>query len=343
MGASLLESGSPQDLVKDLCRQVMVFLDCDAFFNFLVDHRSARLHLNACAGISAEDARRIEWLDYGAAVCGCDARDRSRIIAENIQNTCAPCTGLVKSLGIQAYCCHPLMVQGRLIGTLSFGTRSRPKFTLEEIDVMEAVTGLVAIATNRIEMDRALRESEDGLKKTQEISHLGSWQLDLVRDRLTWSDEVYRIFGVEPQAFGATYEAFLDAVHPEDRAAVDAAYSSSLQENRDTYEIEHRVVRKGTGASPLRSRALPTRTRDSRPPHHPFRWAWFTISPNASGLKRRCAGREVWSCPNETLRQFALRVEPRPPGTTRSGRLQPAFEPALLSQPMRSPEVFALW
>jgi four helix bundle protein len=64
-----------------------------------------------------------------------------------------------------------------------------------------------------------------------------------VDDRLSWSDEVYRIFGLEPQAFGATYEAFLAVVHPDDHAAVDEAYSGSLGENRDGYEIEHRVVR----------------------------------------------------------------------------------------------------
>ena len=79
------------------------------------------------------------------------------------------------------------------------------------------------------------------------MAHLGSWDLDVVNDLLTWSDEVYRIFGLQPQEFSATYEAFLKAVHPDDRTAVDAAYSGSLREGRNTYDIEHRVVRKSTG------------------------------------------------------------------------------------------------
>src|SRR5574341_1292768 len=94
---------------------------------------------------------------------------------------------------------------------------------------------------------RALGESEARLNRSQQIAHLGSWELDLVSNALTWSDEVYRIFGLKPQEFGATYEAFLEAVHPDDRAAVNAAYGDSLREGRDTYEIEHRVVRKATG------------------------------------------------------------------------------------------------
>lgn len=92
-----------------------------------------------------------------------------------------------------------------------------------------------------------LRESREMLERAQELAQLGSWELDLVHDQLSWSDEVYRIFGLVPQEFGATYEAFLERVHPEDRAAVNAAYTDSLRENRDIYEIEHRVVRAGSG------------------------------------------------------------------------------------------------
>jgi len=101
--------------------------------------------------------------------------------------------------------------------------------------------------TDRKRTEESLRESEQRLKRAQEIAHLGSWELDLINNRLTWSDEVYRIFGLQPQEFGATYEAFLEAVPSDERPAVDAAYSSSVREGRHTYEIEHRVVRKDTG------------------------------------------------------------------------------------------------
>ncbi|MDR3569600.1 MAG: PAS domain-containing protein [Syntrophobacteraceae bacterium] len=95
--------------------------------------------------------------------------------------------------------------------------------------------------------DQKLRESEAFLAESQKISHAGSWSLDLRANRVTWSDEVYRIFGLEPQDFDASYEAFLEAVHPDDREAVDTAYSSSIQEKQLSYESELRIVRKHTG------------------------------------------------------------------------------------------------
>ena len=101
--------------------------------------------------------------------------------------------------------------------------------------------------TERKRTEAALRESERRYQRSEEIAHLGSWELDIAADRLTWSDEVYRIFGLEPGEFEATYEAFLAAVHPEDRRAVDDAYRGSLRVGRDSYEIEHRVVRRDTG------------------------------------------------------------------------------------------------
>jgi sigma-B regulation protein RsbU (phosphoserine phosphatase) len=85
----------------------------------------------------------------------------------------------------------------------------------------------------------ALRESEANLTIAQKIAQLGSWQLDIARNRLTWSEEVFRIFGM-PKTAKLTYEKFLDKVHPDDRERVQRAWAGALQGG--PYDIEHRIL-----------------------------------------------------------------------------------------------------
>ncbi len=81
------------------------------------------------------------------------------------------------------------------------------------------------------------------LTETQNIARLGHWELNLKTDDLTWSEEVFRIFEIDKEKFGASYEAFIDAIHPDDREEVNEAYTSSL-EDREPYEITHRLLMK---------------------------------------------------------------------------------------------------
>lgn len=92
-----------------------------------------------------------------------------------------------------------------------------------------------------------IRDLKESLDRTQELAALGSWELDLVANKLTWSDEVYRLFGLHPQEFPATYEAFLERVHPDDRDLVNLSYSESLRLGQSEYDVEHRIIRKSSG------------------------------------------------------------------------------------------------
>lgn len=87
----------------------------------------------------------------------------------------------------------------------------------------------------------ALTESEERLKEAQRIARIGSWNWDIVNNTLHWSDEIYRIFGLKPQEFGATYEAFLNSVHPDDREFVKESVRKALFEQAP-YSIDHRIL-----------------------------------------------------------------------------------------------------
>ncbi|MBN1758400.1 MAG: MEDS domain-containing protein [Chitinispirillaceae bacterium] len=239
----LLHSREPQKIVEKLCSNVMHFLDCHVFFNFLTDEQVGRLHLNACMGIPEQEVRRIEWLDYGVAVCGCVARDGCRIVTEKIQTGNDERTTLVKSYGISAYVCHPLLGPGgKVIGTLSFGTRTRENFSTEDIELMKAVSDQVAAAMIRMQSERELRESQKDFKRAQSVGHIGSWRLDVNKNELTWSDENHRIFGI-PKGVPMTYETFFSTIHPDDREYVDVQWQTALAGKH--YDIEHRIIADG--------------------------------------------------------------------------------------------------
>ncbi|MCF6158597.1 MAG: PAS domain S-box protein [wastewater metagenome] len=95
--------------------------------------------------------------------------------------------------------------------------------------------------TRREKTENILRKSEASLANAQRIAHLGNWEWDIVKNTLWWSDEIYRIFGLVPQKFGTTYEAFLNSVHPDDRAFVKRSVNEALFE-RKPYSIDHRII-----------------------------------------------------------------------------------------------------
>ena len=129
-----------------------------------------------------------------------------------------------------------------------FWTRDGRMFPVEHVNapILEQgqVVGAVVVfrdISDRKAADDALLQSATRLSEAQHLAGLGHWELDLSSNELQWSDEVYRIFGLQPGEFAANYEAFLARIHPEDRDKVDQAYSQSLQ-RRSNYEIEHRLL-----------------------------------------------------------------------------------------------------
>ncbi|MDD1705658.1 MAG: PAS domain S-box protein [Methanoregulaceae archaeon] len=196
-------------IVRKICERVMAQLDCQFFFNYLIEDSSGRMRLNTFSGISGEAARNIEYLDPGTSICGYVAKEGIRIIAEDIQNSTDDHAALVRSFGAAAYVCNPLIYQETTIGTLSFGTRTRTAFTDEEIDLMTAVTDLVATAIARGRAEEALRQSEARLTQSHELLNSVTRQsgvmiaaedvnLHYTYFNKAYADEIRKLTGKEP-------------------------------------------------------------------------------------------------------------------------------------------------
>ena len=126
------------------------------------------------------------------------------------------------------------------------------------------VCGISTDITERKRTEEALKRSDERLKQAQAMAHIGSWDWDIVENTVYWSDEIYRIFGLKPQAFGATYEAFLTCVHPDDRGPVKLAVKDAVMSNKP-YEISHRIVRPDGTERIVHERAAVTRDGQGNP------------------------------------------------------------------------------
>ena len=96
--------------------------------------------------------------------------------------------------------------------------------------------------TERKRAEDSLRENEASLRESQRVAHIGHWSWDTQTNRVIWSDEMKRIFGLDPATFdGDLAQIIARAIHPEDRAQVDAANQAVLTVQKPA-PIEYRVI-----------------------------------------------------------------------------------------------------
>lgn len=135
----------------------------------------------------------------------------------------------------------PLFDKGKIVLLAGVGN-SKEEYTESDVQQLTLIMDTMWKIIQKKKADEKLRASEASLAKAQQIAHLGSWEWNIETNDLYWSDEVFHIFGLVPDEFGATYEAFLNSVHPNDREFVNNSVNDALHENK-TYDIEHRVIR----------------------------------------------------------------------------------------------------
>jgi PAS domain S-box-containing protein len=95
--------------------------------------------------------------------------------------------------------------------------------------------------TKEYEKDLELKKVTQQLTQAQHTAKLGSWTYDLVEDKLEWSDEIFKIFGLDKKTFKPSYEAFISVIHPDDKEMVNQAFKDSV-ENKKPYTVEHKII-----------------------------------------------------------------------------------------------------
>jgi PAS domain S-box-containing protein len=143
---------------------------------------------------------------------------------------------------------------------------SHPRvWTTEEERLFQEIGRRLADALTSLLMFRNLRESEARLEEAQRIAHVGHWERDLETNRVTWSDETYRVFGLTPPRDGTfDFTKVQELIHPEDRQYMVGA-SAAAERGGPRYDVEYRVVRPSGEVRIVHSQGDVTRDDSGRP------------------------------------------------------------------------------
>jgi predicted ATPase/signal transduction histidine kinase/GAF domain-containing protein len=139
--------------------------------------------------------------------------------------------------------CMPIVTQAKLIGALYFESKiAVGAFPPRRVAVLDILAAQAAISLENARLYAELQRSEAFLAEGQSISHTGSWSWDAQTGKLLWSDEHYRIFGMDPHNTTPTVAGALRVIHPDDRKALRRVVVPSIRK-RAAFNCEYRLAR----------------------------------------------------------------------------------------------------
>ncbi len=155
--------------------------------------------------------------------------------------------------------------------------------------------------------EQVLARNMERLNEAQHIAQVGSWDLDLQTQELNWSDEVFDLFEIDKSRVGATSQAFLGAVHPDDRADVQQAYEQSVI-TRQPYQVTHRLLMEDGRIKWVHERCITTYTAAGKPLRSAGTVQDVTLSRQLEELQRETLDRfqKITACVPGLVYQLRL-------------------------------------
>lgn len=175
-----------------------------------------------------------------------------------------PLAAAAARAGLKTSLAFPIKVATDVAGVLVFACKTAYSPDEQLMTVMGDIGTQLGRIIERRQSDIAIQKSQAGLAFAQRIAHVGSWEWDLIKGTLTWSDEVYRIFGVSPANFKPSNAAFLEMLPPEERPGVRRSILKAI-EGEAPYDIEHHVNQPGGTQRAVREQAEIFRDENGRP------------------------------------------------------------------------------
>lgn len=304
----LLRAANPQEVIDEFFPKVLSFLGLDLFFNYTVGKSGDVLELRAWGGASNSNKEPLRTLPFGVGLCGVAAQTREMVLANNIMEA-DPATWrhqeesaeaeenlrLLKDLGVLCHASYPLLVSGRLLGTLSFSSLRRPFFDDADLRFLKEVAQYAAIALDRVRTETLARQQRHVLQLIAEGAPLKKTLETLLEMVEAESEET--VFG-SILVLDENGKMFQQSISP----SLPAAYSEGI--------VGHMIGPTAGSCGSAASRGKPVYVSDIA--SDPL-WACHKHEALAHGL-RACWSTPIFSSNGQVLGTFAMYYpQPRHP------------------------------
>jgi len=242
MASQLISGCDPDIVLESLFQAAATHLSVDVCIHLTVD-AVGTLRLQSCVGIGLDEAVRLSRLDPDATICGWVARNRLSLYLADVQESEEAYAQEVQSLGLKAYACNPLIANGEFLGTLSFGSRNRHAFSVEDLAFFRTIGTYVAVIKERQRAEAELKETEARLRLALEAASIGIFDHDLTNGVLRWDARTKELFGRSPEGQIRYEDAFLDGLHPDDRETTERAVQDAIDRTGPgVFDVEFRTI-----------------------------------------------------------------------------------------------------
>ena len=249
VATELINAHGTEALYEQILDAAMAILHAD-FASIQMFHpergTNGELQLLGHRGFSAEAAKRWEWVrPTTRTTCGEALRTGRRVAVPDVRN-CDFMSGSddlegYLSAGIHAVQTTPLVSRsGALMGMVSTHWREPHELSASELRALDVLARMAADLIERSRAEDKLSESEEHLKNAERLAHVGHWQWDIRANRVSGSEEMYRIFG-KPPDYIPSYEGFLEDLVPPDREQMERLIRDSLA-RKVGHSIEYQIA-----------------------------------------------------------------------------------------------------
>ncbi len=225
----------------------------------IYDPGTRSLQIVAQRGLDSDFLKTFEHCHDETTICGYALLHRERVVVPDVllDSTFLSDREAAASAGYRAVQSTPLIShKSEPLGVITTHFREPHRPSERELRFTDLFAHFAAELIERQRLEDVLRRNEERLTQSEKLSHTGTWTLNMATGNLWWSEEHYRILGLDPQTMIPTYPTAAQAVHPLDAALVQAALEKSIREC-SRFDVECRIVQPSGAVRNIRSIADP--------------------------------------------------------------------------------------